>query len=140
MHAVTEVDDFRLRHVGWLSNPILNLDIRNVAGSGWNMGVQAGPVFADGSYHEYYYGVDRRFARSGRPEYEADGGYGGFQFTLGGSRRIGKWWMGAFLRYYDLHGAAFADSPLVRRKNALMAGMGFAYVFAQSKTMVEADE
>ena len=140
VRTVTEVDWPHLRHVGWLTNPLLNLDIRNVAGSAWNMGVQGGPVFADASYHEYYYGVDPQFARAGRPAYDADGGYSGSQVSIGGSRRYNKWWLGAFIRYYDLHGSAMEDSPLVKRKNALFAGLGFAYVFAESDRKMLADK
>jgi len=139
VRTVAEVDWPHVRHVGWLTNPLLNLDIRNVAGTAWNMGIQTGPVFATRSYHEYYYGVDPQYARAGRPAYEADGGYSGTQVSVGGSRRYKKWWMGAFVRYYDLHGSAMADSPLVKRKNSLFAGLGFAYIFAESSRKVLAD-
>ena len=47
--------------------------------------------------------------------------------------------MGAFVRYYDLHGSAMEDSPLVKRKSALFAGFGFAYVFAESSRKVLAE-
>jgi len=137
--TVTEIDGRHPRHVGWLTNPLLNLDIRNVAGTGWDMGVQGGPVYADDSYHAYYYGVDPEFATADRPAFNASGGYSGTQVSVGGSRRYGKWWMGAFVRYYDLHGAAMENSPLVKRNNALFAGMGFAYVFAESSKKVIAE-
>ena len=139
VRTVTEIDGSRLHHVGWVTNPLLNLDIRNVAGSGWDIGVQGGPVYANDSYHAYYYGVDPEFATADRPAYEADGGYSGTQLSVGSSRRFGKWWVGAFVRYYDLHGTAMEDSPLVKRKNALLAGLGFAYVFAESSTKVVAE-
>lgn len=138
VRTVTEIDWPHFRHVGWLANPLLNLDVRNVAGSAWDMGIQAGPVYGDAAYHDYYYGVDAQFARPGRPAYEADGGYSGSQITISGSRRYGRWWLGTFVRYYDLHGATMEDSPLVKRRDALLAGMGIAYVFTESDRKVPA--
>lgn len=139
IRTVTEVDWPHFRHVGWLANPLLNLDLPNVGGSGWDLGMQVGPVFANRAYHAYYYEVKPEFARGDRPAYKADGGYSGTQLSVGSSRRLGKWWLGAFVRYYDLHGSAMEDSPLVKRKNALFAGMGFAYVFAESERRVQAE-
>ena len=138
VRAVTEIDGSNLNHIGWTTNPLLNLDIRDVAG-GWDMGMQVGPVYGSSEYHEYYYSVAPRQARAGRPAYDAGGGYSGTQFSVGASRRMGQWWMGTFVRYYDLHGASFDDSPLVKQKDAFMAGFGFAYVFARSSTMVDAE-
>jgi len=46
----------------------------------------------------------------------------------------------AFVRVYDLHGAVFEESPLIKQSSAVLAGIGFAYVFAESKTRVEAKD
>lgn len=127
------------RVIGAVANPLVNLDLGNVW-SGWNLGVQGGPMFADRTYHRYYYEVDPQYARADRPAYRASGGYSGSQLTIALSRRFGRTWVGAFVRGFDLHGAAFEDSPLVRSKSAVLAGIGVAYIFAESKTMVEVDE
>lgn len=139
VRTVTEIDWPHLRHVGWLANPLLNADFRDIRTSGWDLGMQAGPLFADRSYHQYYYQVDPQFARPDRPAYEAKGGYSGTQFSVGLSKRFDKWWVGGFVRYYDLHGAEFEDSPLVKQRSALLAGFGVAYIFAASGTRVLAE-
>lgn len=43
--------------LGWVFSPRVNLDIVDVRGSGWDLGVGAGPVFADRKYHDYFYSV-----------------------------------------------------------------------------------
>ena len=62
----------------------------------------------------------------------------GTQLTLSMSWRGRSLWAGAFLRQDWLAGASSVDSPLVRQKHALAAGVGVAWVFAQSRTLVEA--
>jgi outer membrane scaffolding protein for murein synthesis (MipA/OmpV family) len=127
--------------IGWVFNPVIDLYLRDVGPGGrWRLGMQAGPVFTDGRYNQYYYQVDPEFATAARPAYAASGGYGGTQFTLTTHRRFGPIWFGAFVRAWGLQGAVFDDSPLVQQRSALLAGIGLAYVFAESKTLVESDD
>ncbi|HHO70113.1 MAG TPA: hypothetical protein ENN02_01365, partial [Halothiobacillus sp.] len=53
--------------------------------------------------------------------------------------RFGQLWVGGFLRYDNLSGAAFADSPLVETRHSLMAGIGTAWVFGKSSRQVPVD-
>jgi outer membrane scaffolding protein for murein synthesis (MipA/OmpV family) len=127
--------------IGWVFNPVIDLYQRNVGPGGqWRVGMQAGPVFTDRRYNEYYYQVDPQFATPTRPAYSASGGYGGTQFTVTASRRFGQVWVGGFMRAYALSGAAFENSPLVQQRSAFYAGIGFAYILAESKTLVESDD
>jgi len=43
------------RAIGVTFSPNLNLDVRGFAGA-WNLGVLAGPLYADRRYHEHFYG------------------------------------------------------------------------------------
>jgi outer membrane protein len=122
--------------IGWVFSPNLNYDVFDFPAAGWNFGTAAGPVFASERYHDYYYEVAQQYATATRPAYDAKGGYSGAQFTMALSRRYPKFWVGAFLRYDDLHGAVFEDSPLIRKKSSLMYGAGIAWVFAKSSQMV----
>ena len=123
--------------VGRTFEPSLNLDfLRN----GWNIGLQAGPLFGDRRRHAHVYGVDPAFATPQRPAYRAGGGYAGWQALASTSRRFNGTWLGAFVRYDDLRGAVFADSPLVRRNHAFTMGVGVAWVFASSSVLVETDD
>ena len=126
-----------VHRIGWVFAPNLNLDVRNVGG-GWDMSVGLGPMYASEDYHDYYYEVAPAFATATRPAYDAKGGYSGSRLTLTASRRYKTFWVGAFARYDALSGATFADSPLVKRQESFMAGAGIAWIFAESKTRVQA--
>jgi len=127
------------RGIGVTFSPNLNLDVRNFAGR-WNLGMLAGPLFADRKYHEHFYGVAPEFATATRPAYSAPGGYAGWRATTAFSRRLGNAWLGGFVRYDDLHSAAFADSPLVKRQSSVTAGFGISWIFAVSNQRVAASE
>ena len=45
-------------------------------------------------------------------------------------------WVGGFLRYDNLRGASFDDSPLVRRRSALTFGFGVSWILATSSERV----
>jgi outer membrane protein len=108
----------------------------------WNLGMQAGPLYATDDYHQYFYGVDPAFATSERPAFTASGGYSGALALVSLTRRFPRFWIGAFARYDTLKGAAFEDSPLVRRDYSVMAGFAIAWVFLESgrKVVVDVDE
>jgi outer membrane scaffolding protein for murein synthesis (MipA/OmpV family) len=128
------------RSIGWIFSPRLNLDVDNVAGfSGWTFGVGVGPIFADRKYHDYFYSVDDRYASATRPAYRASGGYSGSQLLGSISKRFDKYWVGAYVRFDVLSGAAFDDSPLVRSNHYIAGGFGFARMIGHSQHMVESD-
>jgi len=141
LRAAYAIDFPSARYTGVVFNPVLDWFARDTGpGGGWRLGLQAGPVFADARYHRYYYQVDPAFATATRPAYAAEGGYGGVQFTVSLSKRFASVWVGGFVRAHALNGATFEASPLVRRRGALLAGIGVAYVFAESKTRVESED
>ena len=126
------------RIIGWTFSPRLNVDLKDPFGlPGWNLGLLAGPLFADRRYHEYFYSVAAQFATASRPEFQASGGYAGTQTLAALSKRYPKFWVGAYMRYDTLAGAAFLDSPLVQRKSYWTGGFGFAWMIKQSATLVE---
>lgn len=124
--------------LGWNFAPRLNLDIADVGGlPGWNFGIGGGPLFGAAEFHEYFYSVAPRFATDRRPAYDARGGYSGTHLLTAISKRFPGYWVGAYLRYDNLHNAAFEDSPLVRRQNYVTGGIGIAWMIGKSKRMVE---
>ena len=127
------------RYAGATFSPNLNLDIARVAG-GWNIGLLTGPMFADAKNHGLFYNVDSPYVTAQRPAYRASGGYSGWRALAAASRRFGDTWVGAFARYDHLGGAAFEDSPLVRRSSAVTVGFGVAWFFAKSSERVLADD
>ena len=135
--SVIAVNHSGLDDVGWITNPILNLDIKNVGpGGGWNVGISGGPIWGDRRFHNYYFGVDPAYATSTRPAYNAPGGYSGSQFTLAISKRYEKMWVGTFVRVNDLHGTVFDDSPLLKSRTNYMYGIGISMMLAESKERV----
>jgi MipA family protein len=126
------------RIIGWTFSPRVNVDLRDPFGMpGWNLGLLAGPLFADRRYHEYFYSVAPQFATAARPEFTAQGGYAGTQTLTALSKRYPKFWVGAYMRYDTLAGAAFVDSPLVQRKSYWTGGFGFSWMIQKSAQVVE---
>jgi MipA family protein len=125
---------------GFVFQPQLAYDVRNFAGTGWLAGVRGGPVFQSGAYADYFYGVPQAFSTANRASYQGKAGYGGFNVLVGGSKRYGNIWVGAFAKYDNLSGASFEDSPLVRKKQFATVGLAVSWIFTQSSTMVQADD
>lgn len=126
-----------MHDAGLTFNPRLVFDIQNVAGHhGWNLGVVGGPMFGSRRHHDFYYSVDSAYERGDRPVYRASGGFGGFQLTLALSKRFTHHWFGGFIRADWLDGATFEDSPLVRRRQNVAAGVAFSWILSQSDKRV----
>lgn len=129
------------KSLGWVLHPKLNLDLTDLSGlPGWNVGLQAGPLFGDRRQHQYFYGVDAAYATADRPAYRAGAGFAGMQYLVGVSKRFGNQWVGAFLRYDSLRGAAFEASPLVRTRNYVAGGVAVSWVLGESSERVPVDE
>jgi outer membrane scaffolding protein for murein synthesis (MipA/OmpV family) len=126
------------RMIGWTFTPRFNLDIADPFGfSGWKLGLLAGPLFADRRYDDYFYTVATQYATTLRPAYQATGGYAGTQTTAALSKRFPHFWVGAYVRYDTLSGAAFIDSPLVQSRRYWAGGVGISWMIHRSSTMVE---
>lgn len=122
---------------GWISTPNLNLDLRH---GPWNIGLLGGPVFGDRRLHGRFYDVAPAFATAQRPAYQARGGYAGSSFIAALSQREGRRWVGAFVKFDRLSGAAFEDSPLVRQRQQWSVGLAVSWVFAVSEQRVSVNE
>jgi len=135
LRAAIATDLRSASHEGWILEPALGLDAPGLVGS-WDFRFHAGLRFGARRYHAYYYDVGAADARPDRPVYHASDGYGGAVLQLGASRRFGDTWAGFFVRYDDLRGAVFADSPLVETGHALSAGVAVSWILWQSSTRV----
>jgi outer membrane protein len=122
--------------IGWVFAPNVDFHAPDFPVHGLDMHVAAGPLFASERFHDYYYEVAPAYATPDRPAYDARGGYSGSRITVTAGGRYGQLWMGVFARYDTLAGAVFTDSPLVKRQDWLMVGVGVAYVFAHSDDTV----
>jgi outer membrane scaffolding protein for murein synthesis (MipA/OmpV family) len=129
-----------MKYVGLIFSPTLGGDFDPFGHSGWNLGVMAGPIFANARQHKHFYSVDQRYALPDRPAYSASGGYSGSQLVTSLSKRFDRYWVGGFVRYDNLRGAAFADSPLVERKHSWAAGLGVSWMLGESSQKVASDK
>ncbi|CAN5507705.1 hypothetical protein BH10PSE17_BH10PSE17_36730 [soil metagenome] len=126
------------RAIGFVATPNLNLDFNDVGG--YNVGLLAGPLYGSHRYHDYFYTVSQSDALPNRPAYKAGGGYSGSQVLASFSRRFPSWWIGGFVRADTLNGAAFEDSPLVRRNHAFSAGLAVSWILGESDRRVSVDD
>lgn len=129
------------KDIGWVFHPKLNLDVTDIPGmAGWNLGLLAGPLFGDKRQNAYYYSVAPQYATATRPAYEAGAGYAGMQYLAALSKRFSGYWVGGFVRYDNLNGATFADSPLVRQKDYVAGGIAITWILGESSTRVKVDD
>ena len=127
--------------IGAVFAPSLDLDCLGSGRlAGWNLGVLAGPLYAQQRYHEYFYGVAPQYETPSRPAYEAAGGYSGSQLLLATSKRFANYWVGAYVRHDWLAGAAFVDSPLVQTHSYWSGGIGFVWMIRASSRMVDSHD
>jgi outer membrane scaffolding protein for murein synthesis (MipA/OmpV family) len=99
----------------------------------WTINLSAGPQFADRAYHDYFYEVTLPYAAADRSEYHPSAGYSGSRLTLTLQKKWNTYWLGAFVRYDALQGAAFSDSPLVQQKRYYALGAAVIKLLAVSK-------
>ena len=136
--AAIATDLSHWHNIGWVFYPHLNLDVRpEFLGGRWNMGFSAGPLYATQKFHQYFYGVPRSSPRPSVPRTRRAAAIPARRSSPAISRRIEKFWVGAYVRYDNLSGAVFDPSPLVKQNYAVAAGMAFAWVFAESGTKVQ---
>ncbi len=125
---------------GWKIHPLLRYRSANTV-AGWRFGGSVGPIFATRDFHAYYYQVAPEDAIPGeRPAFSAAGGYSGSALSANASRRFNDVWFGAFLRYDNLAGAQFVDSPLVETDHAFTGGIAVAWILGESRERVPREQ
>ncbi len=140
VRAVFSANFWSIRHEGWVFNPRLSFEKTDfIPGTGVNLGISAGPIFADSGYNSYYYSVDPAYATASRPAYDAGGGYGGSSIMLGLNKGYKQLILNAFVSVTFLHGAVIEDSPLVKSRYSVMSGIAVSWIFLKSAKNVTAD-
>jgi outer membrane scaffolding protein for murein synthesis (MipA/OmpV family) len=130
LRAVADLSD-RGAHRGWAFEPELLHDRR--LASGWRMSLGAGAIFADRRLAQTFYGVEPAQALPDRPAYAAQRGLVAWRLSSSFSKPLTPdWRLFGFARLQSVAGAANADSPLVRQRGGLSAGIGLSYTFARS--------
>ena len=122
------IDRLRQYLMGWEGFRPLPPEERQEFGLGAIESAFPNKIFPTGALHEFI---------STRPEFTAQGGYAGTQTLTALSKRYPRLWVGAYMRYDTLAGAAFVDSPLVQRKSYWTGGFGFAWMIQKSAQVVQ---
>jgi outer membrane scaffolding protein for murein synthesis (MipA/OmpV family) len=122
-----------LHYEGWRVNPRLRL--QRYSGP-WQLSAWAGIYWNSEAYNQLYYGVSAEQANSQRPAYAADSGYGGWALSASLSYRHARWWVGGFIRWYDINGASFQESPLALESSNAGFGLAAAWIFKSSAETV----
>jgi len=132
VRAVIATDLKDYEKAGWVFAPDIHLESKTVLPT-WEISFSAGPGYGSDRYHDYFYAVLPQYATASRPVYEAKAGYGGMRtgFTL--RKRYPAYWLGMFVRYYNLSGATFQNSPLVETPHGLMVGAGISWILSTSE-------
>jgi MipA family protein len=126
---------------GWVFSPRINFmkdDL--IPGTGLNLGISAGPMFADSGYNAYFYTVEPAYATAERPAYSAGGGYSGSTLTVGLGKEYKQFIFNVFLSTDFLQGAVFEDSPLVKRETSFMSGVSVSWIFFKSAKTVNVEK
>ena len=141
VRAFFSTDFSSVRREGWVFSPRVNLEKKDVIPeTGLNLGISAGPMFADSSYNTYFYTVEPAYATAARPAYSAGGGYSGSTLTLGLSKAYKQFIFNAFVSADFLQGAVFEESPLVKTKTSVMSGFSVSWIFFKSAKTVTSDK
>jgi outer membrane scaffolding protein for murein synthesis (MipA/OmpV family) len=133
LRAQVSTDFHKLHGRGATFDPELRWRIGAIAGTPAELTVGVQPTWASRALHQYFYEVDPAYATATRPAYRARGGYLGSELKLSLNRRVNPtlaWFV--VLRGMSLHGAANADSPLLRDKTNLNVGLGLLWTPLQS--------
>ena len=131
VRSVATFDSKGLDYIGYLANPRLTYRIPDLAG--WRSSLNLGAVFGSNRYHDFYYRVAPEYETPERPRYEAESGFSGWYSKMSFSRRKGQMLYGFNLRYDNLTGASFLESPLVETKHYFSVGVGVIWFFWQSE-------
>jgi outer membrane scaffolding protein for murein synthesis (MipA/OmpV family) len=118
--------------LGWIYEPRFSYQTRRSSNAGFQWKLTAGLRYASETYNGYYYDVPPVFAIATRPQFTSGSGYGGSFADVIASWREDELIYWSYLRYQNLSGAVFANSPLVEQKNYYFLGVGVTWIFAHS--------
>ncbi len=125
-----------ITHQGWIFAPYIEWKRHDFGKSGWMNSIALGPLFADATYHNYFYGVTPQYSTATRPTYTASSGYSGSRLTLMSGKNFDQLWLSAFIRFDTLKGATFVDSALVETRRYYLIGATLTWIFARSEQRV----
>jgi outer membrane scaffolding protein for murein synthesis (MipA/OmpV family) len=141
VRAFFSTNFYSVSREGWVFSPRINFVKHDlIPDTGLNLGISAGPMFADSGYHAYFYTVGPAYATAARPAYSAGGGYSGSTLTVGLGKEYKQFVFNAFVSADFLQGASFENSPLVKRETSFMSGVSVSWIFFKSAKTVTVEK
>ncbi|MBU2987744.1 MipA/OmpV family protein [Saccharophagus degradans] len=128
LRGVVAIDTSKVEYIGYNFAPKLTYQWPNFYGE-WDAKADVGVIYASEKYHRYYYSVEDAFATVERPAYAATAGYSGAFVKVGAKARYGNIIYGTSIRYDNLEGVVFEDSPLMETTDHWVVSAGVAWVF-----------
>ncbi len=127
--------DFKsLDYAGWESVPTLRWSQGTLIDQAkWEWFFDISLFYTSSRYNNYIYSVDEAYSTPERPTYKTSQGHAGYEFFSGVTRREGRLWLGAFMRYRGISDAVFSDSPLVQENDNYYAGVAIAWIIHSSE-------
>ena len=127
--------DIKNNALGWVAEPSLKVLRQNLGSQGrFSIRFDAGFLFADKKYNQYYYEVEPQFATTTRAAYEASSGLSNYFLGVGVSYELSPTInLNSFVRYKSLASSVVDDSPLVTDENYFAVGVGITWTFKQAE-------
>ncbi len=118
---------------GWRFTPRVAMRfLLNKTTAPLDLEISLGPVYGAKKIHQYYYSVLQNEVTADRGFYDAEGGYAGYRLNMSLTKRVDDIWFGLYLRYHNLSGAEFNDSPLVDQDDYWLVTFAISYIFASN--------
>ena len=130
LRTAISIDKDNTANEGWLIEPRLVYELRRTGRTGLFAKVRAGIRYASQDYHAYYYNVDPQFVTPERDFFQSEKGYSGFVLDLRSAWREDDLIFWGLIRYQNLQGAEYENSPLVEDTSYYFIGLGVTWVFA----------
>lgn len=121
------------KSIGWHAIPTLHWHNEWHSNSVWKLDNRLRVFYESQEYNDYIYSVDFPYATAERPYYQAEKGYGGWEYMLGIRHEKGNRAMGFVLNYTNISQAVFNDSPLVAEDHNFTIGFYASWVLAKGR-------
>jgi outer membrane scaffolding protein for murein synthesis (MipA/OmpV family) len=106
--------------------------------SAWKLSGSVGALLGNRDMNQHFYSVDPAYTNQARPAYQAQAGLIAWKAGLTASYRVSpQLSLFGFTRLNSTSASKNHNSPLVDKTNGVNYGVGLAYTFFQSGTMVE---
>lgn len=135
--AVFATDFKHISQRGWLIEPRISYQRKNIIGPTSRLNASVGAIWATEKLHDYFYEVSNAYVTSTRPYYNAKQGYLGSDLRLSLSTQVRpsvRWFTGLTVNLHK--GAANATSPLFERNTTYGISTGLIWRFHSSDEQV----